>query len=30
VDLKQRDLVTECLLLLLPQFGSTTSDSTGE
>ncbi|KAI7837632.1 hypothetical protein COHA_008556 [Chlorella ohadii] len=28
VDLKQRDLVTECLLLLLPQFGSTTSDST--
>lgn len=30
VDLKQRDLVTECLLLLLPQFGSPTADSTGE
>lgn len=29
VDLKQRDLVTECLLLLLPQFGSPTADSTG-
>ncbi|PRW44473.1 kelch 5 isoform A [Chlorella sorokiniana] len=28
VDLKQRDLVTECLLLLLPQFGSPTADST--
>lgn len=30
VDLKQRRLVTECLLLLLPQFGRSTSDSTGE
>ena len=30
VELKQRRLVTECLVLLLPQFGRSTSDSTGE
>ncbi|KAI7837633.1 hypothetical protein COHA_008557 [Chlorella ohadii] len=28
VDLKQRRLVTECLVLLLPQFGRCTADST--
>ena len=30
MELKQRRLVTECLVLLLPQFGRSTSDSTGE
>ena len=29
VELKQRRLVTECLVLLLPQFGRCTADSTG-